>query len=245
MKVILLTRDYLHKPDLREYLKIKNAILHRIVFLRLTQLHSIPKTDVRFYETFEDILMGLGLIRKRSHYERFLKKYDFPNTLMNATFDVNKPTHRKNLFEFKNTPILKEGHMMLLLITINTPPLISITIDNCNLNDYFLSMFVDIDLSKVTLLNLNNNNLTNTAIKHLCKTNLSNRKFLHFKINNNNINEEALTLIFSSNIFKNLVRLSLIMKEEKMIKNGKQYEIPFNYNYLLVENIEHNTKIVK
>jgi len=215
MNSLLTVFLYMQKPELLNLNAVKNYRIHfNTLYLRhkLTPIFGSTLTFPYIVQrTFRCNKSGYADLLKT---DKFVKKMKF----YYSNYD-KKPS---DIFTIKAQPVKLEAHMDLLTTTLHKSGVRVLILDDCNLNDFFFSKICWTDFKDLIDLKLNDNHLTNHSVKHLSKMNFS-KNFENLEINLNNLDEDALRIIFNSENFKYLVNLSIHLKENRKRKEKVPY----------------------
>lgn len=214
MKILLLTLNYLHQPELGPSFTLKNKTLHFVNTYLQCKL-SPPKFSNKKFSYVVTKIWGCNENKYRSilndDNEEFTRK-------MRNYYSLNKKKPEEILF-IKSSKIMSENHINLLASTVYKSNVRILDLSDCNLNDYYFSKFFLIELNSLVELRLNDNDLTIQSVKNMTKMNFS-KSFEYLEINYNNMGADALKIILTSDVFKYLVSITMYIKR-KWIENGR------------------------
>lgn len=232
MKILLLSLKYLHYPELGYSFPIKNSRLHFVNTYLQCKLTPLRYSNRKFSNIVADTWeCNIKNYRNILNNDRFVRK-------MGYYYSDNKKKP-KDIYTICSPKIMNEYHINLLGSTVYKSNVKILILEDCNLNDYFFSKFFMTEFNNLIQLRLNDNHLTNHSIKNMSKMKFS-KMFEYLEIDYNNLDEDALRIIFSSDTFKSLVSLSIILKENRNKKKKISYEMLSNYPKLYTINCNKN-----
>lgn len=217
MKVALLSLKYVHLPQLHALCRIKNSTLHYVL------THYFRNIDVPRNQTYPlKLLVKKIWGYEKDKCEKFMKNDDFLKKFAIRYYDDSgrrKPD--MILMEWKR--VLDDKQMMLIASTIHKCKLKILTLNMCDLDDFMFSRIQTMDFSEIVELSLEKNHLTNHSIKAMNRMNFT-KEFTTLRVDFNDFDEDALRIIFNSEVFDNLVNLSIYLKPQRKRKEKVPYE---------------------
>ena len=210
MKVLLISLKYMHQPELVNLSTVKNNRIHFNALYLRKKLKAVIGRSLKFPEIVQK---SFKCSKKR--YEELEKTDKFVNGI-NLYYDNCKDGRRREIVTSFDIEVkLKlDAHIDILTATLHKRKIMSLSLKNCNMNDFFFSKLHWTDFSDLFYLNLDNNHLTNHSIKNMTKMNFS-KEFIYFYISMNNLNEDAIKMVFNSKVFGNLEKLSIKLKDNR------------------------------
>ena len=209
---------YFHKPELVTFQTIKNYNLnYNIIYLKRKITAKVGKSiNYKLLVEYE--------MRCKYENKSILNSQDQYVIKKIGSYFKEKGYQKAAEIHSIYSPIIhKESHMNLLSALIYESNVSMLVLNECNLNDYFFSKLCFFNFPSLVHLNLNKNHLTNHTVKNMSKMNFSNN-FAILKLDLNNLDEDALRIIFNSENFKNLVELDIGFKKNRKEKEKFPYK---------------------
>lgn len=218
MKIMYPILNKMHLPQIIEFFGIKNATLHFILAHLFRELDFVRCTNIPFI-----VLVSRIWNLKEEECANFIDKDRFLKRFSAAYYDNYKSPRKPGTIKMVISDILIPNYISVVLTTMFKTKLKILTLYKCDLNDYLFSRFFYMDFDELIELNLNKNHLTNESIRMMTKMRFTNQ-FIRFQIDFNDLDEDALRIIFNSETFKHLVHLSIYLKHNRAEKEKVPYE---------------------